>query len=229
MVAFNHAIEIGSDWIELDVHTTADGVVIVHHDTTVDRCTDGQGTIRNMTLEEIKRLDAGIHMGDQFRGERIPTFEQTLDAIGDGRIRLCVEIKGASTDDYIRTAHATVQILQRRGFLRHAVIASFNTACLRAVKGWEPLLATSLDPTPQDGTLTPWELCQQLLACGGNGLQHWHGTLTAEIVEEAHHHGVCLWAWTTNEEADMRRVMDLGVDAIMTDYPDVLRRIVDEL
>jgi glycerophosphoryl diester phosphodiesterase len=226
LIAFQRAVEAGVDWIEFDVHTTADGVVIVSHDTTADRCTDGQGDFKTMTLQEVKLLDAGRWFGDEFAGTRIPTFEETLDLLGDGRVRLCIEVKGNDTGDYLRTAWHTVQILKRRGFLRHVVIASFNIECLRAVKMWEPLLGTSLDPSPQDGSCTPWELCQQVLMCSAS-MQHVYTTLTSELIEEAHGHGFNLWTWTVNEAEDMRRMIDIGVDAIMTDYSDVLRKIVD--
>jgi glycerophosphoryl diester phosphodiesterase len=229
LLAFQRAVEAGADWIELDVHTTSDGVVIVSHDSTANRCTDAQGLFSTMTLAQVKKLDAGRWFAEEFAGQRIPTLEETLDFLGDGRIRLCIEIKGPTTDDNIRTARGTVDLLQKRGYLRHVVISSFNHDCLRAIKTWEPLLATSLDPTPQDGTLTPWELCQQVLRFNINAIQHRHETLTADLIDEAHQHGFSLWTWTVNEPDDMRRVINMGVDGIMSDYADVLRGIVDEL
>src|SRR5205823_4626291 len=155
LLAFQRAIEARSDWIELDVQTTLDDVVIVAHDGSADRCTNGHGDFKNMTLAEVKQLDAGIRFGRSFAGERIPTLEETLDFLGDGRIRLCIEIKGHTTGDNFRTAWETVRILQERNFLRYAVVSSFNHEALRAIKTWEPLVATSLDPDPQDGSCTP--------------------------------------------------------------------------
>ncbi len=228
LVAFQHAINAGSDWIELDVQTTLDGVVIVSHDTRADRCTDGQGPFKMMTLDEVKQLDAGSWFGAEFAGHRIPTLEETLNFMGDGRIRVCIEVKGDETGDYLRTAWETVRIVQQHNFLRHAMIASFNHETLRAVKTWEPLIATSLDPEPQDGTCTPWELCQQVLRFNINAMQHKYDTLTPDIIDEAHQHGFSLWTWTVNEPDDMRRMIEMGVDAIMTDHADVLRRLVDE-
>jgi glycerophosphoryl diester phosphodiesterase len=228
LIAFQRAVEAGSDWIELDVQTTVDGVVIVSHDGTADRCTDGHGPFKAMTLHDVKQLDAGSWMDSKFAGERIPTLEETLDFLGDGRIRLCIEVKGGDTADCLSTAWGTVRLLQKRGFLRHAMISSFNHECLRAVKTWEPLVATSLDPTPQDGSCTPWELCQQVLGFNINAMQHVYDTLTPDIIEEAHHHGFSLWTWTVNKADDMRRMIEMGVDAIMTDYADVLRPLVDE-
>ena len=227
LVAFQRAVEAEVDWIEFDVHTTADGVVIVSHDTTADRCTDGHGYFKTMTLQQVKQLDAGRWFSEEFAGTRIPTFEEALDLLGDGRVRLCIEIKGDDTGDYLRTAWGTVGLLKKRGLLRYVVIASFNIECLRAVKMWEPLLGTSLDPSPQDGSCTPWELCQQVLMCSAS-MQHYYETLTPELIQEAHGHGFTLWTWTVNEPDDMRRMIDMGVDGIMTDYADVLRAIVDE-
>jgi glycerophosphoryl diester phosphodiesterase len=227
--AFQNAIEVGADWIEFDVMTTSDGVVVLNHDSTVDRCTNGTGKVGEMLLAQIKELDAGIRMGEKFAGVRIPTLEEALDFLEGQPVRLCIEIKGETTDESIQTARKTVDILQRRASLQRSVISSFDGNCLLAIKNWEPLLATSLDPDKQDGSYTPWELCQQVLRCHANSMQHTHEFLTAEIVDEAHQHGFSLWTWTTNEPEDMRRVIPMGVDAIMTDYPDVLRQIVDSV
>jgi glycerophosphoryl diester phosphodiesterase len=229
LLAFQRAIEAGTDWIETDVRTSTDDVVFLAHDGTADRCTDGYGLFKNMSLAQVKALDAGSYMGQQFAGERIPTLEETLDFIGDGRVRLCIEIKGQTTGDYLRTAWETVSILRKRSYLRHVVISSFNHETLRTLKTWEPLLATSLDPEPQDGSLSPWELCQQVLGFNINAMQHTYQTLTPELIDEAHQHGFSLWTWTVNEPEDMRRMIEMGVDAIMTDYADVLRGIVDEM
>ena len=227
LLAFRHAITEGTDWIELDVIATQDDVVIVSHDTLVDRCTDGTGRIADMTLMEVKQLDAGIRLDEKFAGERLPTLHEALDTIGD-KARVCIEVKGDTTDDFIRNARLSVDVLQRRGSLRHVVISSFNTECLRAIKTWEPLIATALDPDRQDGTYSAWQLCEKVLACGANFLMHRHETLTSEIVDECHQHGFSLWTWTVNQKDDMHRVLKLGVDAIMTDYPRLLRQVVDE-
>ena len=88
--AFRRAISMGADWIELDVVGAADGAVIVSHDTTVDRCTDGTGRIAGMTLAELKRLDAGIRFGPPFAGERLPTLIEVIDAVSQSPVRLCI-------------------------------------------------------------------------------------------------------------------------------------------
>ncbi len=228
-LSFQKAIEAGADWIELDVHLTADNAVIVSHDWTADRCTDGHGAFNLKTLQEVKLLDAGIRRGAEFAGTRIPTLDEALDFMGDGRIRLCIEIKGATTGDNLRVAWETVRILQKRGFMRYVVLSSYNPEALKAIKTWEPLIATSLDPTPQDGSLTPWELCQQVLKYNINAMMHDYAKITPELLDEAHQHGFSLWAWTVNQPDEMRRMVEMGVDAIMTDYADTLRTVVDEM
>jgi glycerophosphoryl diester phosphodiesterase len=228
LLAFEKAIEAGTDWIELDVQTSTDDVVFLAHDGSAERTTDGYGLFKNMSLAQVKALDAGSYMGAQFAGERIPTLEETLDFV-DGRVRLCIEIKGHTTADSLRTAWETVSILRKRNYLQRVVVSSFDPQALQTLKTWEPLIATSLDPTPQDGSLTPWELCQQVLGNNINAMQHTYDKITPELLDECHQHGFSLWAWTVNEPDDMRRVIELGVDAIMTNYADTLRGIVDEM
>lgn len=227
LLAIQKAIDAGADWIEFDVVTTQDGVVVISHDTRADRCTDGTGSIAEMTLAQVKQLDAGVRYAESFAGERIPTLEEALDFFEGQPVRLCVEIKGETVDNSIDTARRTIHILQRRDCLQRTVITSFKADCLSAIKTWEPLLATGLDPDRQDGTYTPWQLCKQVLRCGANFLLHRHESLTPAIVDEAHQHGFDLWTWTANTPETMRRAIDLGADAIMTNYPDALRQVLD--
>lgn len=224
--AFQQAIEAGADVIEFDVVTTLDNVVVVSHDTQVDRCTDGTGAIRAMTLEQIKRLDAGMRI-EGFTGTRIPTLEETLDFFDGQPVRLCIEIKGDTPAAFIATAWETVDILRSQDCLQRVVITSFNADCLRAIKSWEQQLATGLDPARQDGSCTAWQLCGQVLDCRANFLVHRHETLTQAIVDEAHLHGFSVWTWTVDSPEDMYRVIQMNVDAIMTNHPEVLRQYLD--
>jgi glycerophosphoryl diester phosphodiesterase len=95
--AFGAAIDAGAQMCELDVQLTSDGALVVIHDETVECTTDGRGAVRSMTLEELKRLDAGVRSGREFKGERIPTLEEVM-AISDGRCELNIELKGAGIE-----------------------------------------------------------------------------------------------------------------------------------
>jgi glycerophosphoryl diester phosphodiesterase len=225
--AFRHALSLGVDFVELDVVSTADGAVVVSHDTSVDRTTNGAGQIAAMSLREIKVLDAGAWYAPEFAGERILTLDEALDLFANHATRLCIEIKGDTPPESIETARRTVTRLQERDYLQSVVISSFDTECLRMIKTWEPELATGLDPDRQDGTYTPWQLCQQVLKCHANLLLHRHETLTRAIVDEAHLHGLGVWTWTVNTPEAMHRVTQLDIDAVMTDHPDVLRQYLD--
>ena len=226
LAAFQAAVDLDVDWIELDVVATADGIVIVSHDTTADRCTDGSGLFKTMTFEEVKTLDAGGRFGKDFAGTRIPMLDEVITLVEKTPVRLCIEIKADNLDDALATARATVTLLQQRNALRQSTIASFNADCLRVVRQWEPLLAVNLDPTPQDGSLTPWELCQQCLRCGANFMGHTYENLTPAHLEEARAHGLAFWAWTVNDADAMRQMVAMGVDGIFTDDPAKLKEIL---
>ncbi|MCE2447759.1 MAG: hypothetical protein J4F35_05025 [Candidatus Latescibacteria bacterium] len=121
LIAFQKALEIGVDEIELDIYMTKDDHLIVMHDSTVDRTTDGTGAIAKLTLAEIKALDAGSVFGEQFRGERVPTWEEALDLV-QGKVRLNVHLKeGGNPDGHyerkVAQALREFQMMKALGFL----------------------------------------------------------------------------------------------------------------
>jgi glycerophosphoryl diester phosphodiesterase len=227
LLAFQEAISMGAEWIELDVVATRDDVVVVSHDATLDRCTDGSGRIADLTLDEIKQADAGIRFGSRFAGHRIPTLGEAIEIVAGTDLRLCIEVKGDSTSACLRTSRLTVETLQRRSMVHRTVITSYNPVCLATIKEIEPYISLALDPVPQDGTKSPTELCQQVLGCRANFMLHDHRTLSAETIEECHQHGFSLWAWTANAPDAMRRLAAMGVDGIMTDRPNLLVQVLD--
>lgn len=221
LAAFREALACGADIIELDVTCTRDGAVVVSHDLTVDACTDGHGEIAGMTLAQIKALDAGIRFGAQFARERIPTLAEALDWAREAGTRLCIEVKGESEGSYLQTARATLDLLQRRDQLQPVTLTSFSPACIQAARAWQPRLAWGLDPDERCHH-SGWDLVQQVLACGATFLLHRHDTLTDEGLQELHAHGLAVWAWTADRPADLERLVEMGVDAIMTNRPDRL-------
>src|SRR5579872_2929439 len=98
--AFEEAIRLGADYFELDVQTTADGKLVLSHDGTVDRCTDGHGRVADMTFAQVEALDAGVKTGPEFAGTRVPTFDQALD-LARGKIGIYVDVKNASARDLV--------------------------------------------------------------------------------------------------------------------------------
>lgn len=228
LAAFAAARAAGADVIELDITYTLDDVLVVSHDLTVDRHTDGHGLIPELSLAEIKRLDAGVRFGRQFAGERIPTLDETLAWAASNPIRLCIEVKGDTPERYLRAGRQAVELLQRRSYLQNVTLTSFSPQCIQAMKALEPRLAWGYDPDERRA-YTPWEVCAEALACGANFLLYDHRRLTAGIVDEAHQHGFAVWAWTADAPEHLQRLIDLGVDAIMTNRPDWLRSMLCEM
>lgn len=225
LVAFRKAVEAGADFIELDVQTSRDGHVVVFHDTTVDEMTDGVGAVHDLTLDELKRLDPKCRFLPDVRGERIPTLRETFEALKATPMKFCVEIKGRDEAAAEETLTHALRLIETCGVLDRCVLTSFKPEDLRLARSLLPVLPSALDPDDKTA-FTPRELCTQVLSAGANILSLRHDYLTAELVDEVHAHGIPIWVWTVNEEQDMRRAIEAGADAIMTDDPERLRDVL---
>lgn len=201
--AIRRAIELGADQVELDVQLTRDGHLILMHDQTVDRTTNGHGKVSELTLVEIRRLDAG-------QGEQAPTLEEAL-ALTDGKITPQIELKGPAT------AAAVVRVIEASGRADNVIVTSFLH---------QQLLETrQLNPRLQTGALwgrLPVDVVPQSQQLGVRALHIWHEFIDDKLVSEAHAQGLLVRAWNANTEEHMQRLIDLGVDAIGSDRPDLL-------
>jgi glycerophosphoryl diester phosphodiesterase len=222
LLAFERAIAQGVDMIELDVRLTRDGALVVVHDAALDRTTSGAGLVRDQSIAGIRSLDAG-------RGQRVPLLAEVIDLVADTPVRLCVELKGESEAECLAAAEAAIAALDGAGFLDRSVVTSFSPAALMRAKALRPRVATVLDPSPQDGSLTPRQICAQALAAYANCVSYDFHFLTPEVAAEARLSGLALWPWAPNEADDMRRVLRLGIPGIMTDRPDVLNAALSEI
>lgn len=221
-LAFRKAIEQGVDALEIDVHRTADDELVIIHDATLDRTTNGAGRVRDHSLAQIRQFDAGL-------GEPIPTLAEVIQLARETHVHLCVEIKGATETEELAIADSCVHLLAAADFLHQAILTSFSPAALLRVKVLQPRAATMLDPTPQDGSLTPRQICEQTLGAGANSLSYDFRFLTQAIVDECQLAGLALWPWAPDEPADIRRLIKLGVPGLMTNRPDVLNRVVHDV
>ena len=219
LLAFREALACGTDMLELDVQLARDGELVVMHDQTLDRTTNGTGRLADHTLAELRQLDAG-------RGERIPTLAEVLALADAAGVRLMIEIKGADEASSLRIAEALVPGLAAAGWVGRAVPTSFFPGALRRVRALEPRLAVLLDPVPWDGSLSPRQVCDQALAAGANIVGSDQRHVTAALVDECRLNGLTLWPWTANSRADITRLLELGVPGLLTDYPDVLNEVL---
>jgi glycerophosphoryl diester phosphodiesterase len=216
--AFAAALAMGADGIELDVHLSADGQLVVIHDFNVNKTTDGRGPVAQMTAAELQRLDAGSHFSPAFAGERIPTLDAVLDLVGD-RCRLNIEIK--STDPYARDASdAVAALIRARDLYAQVLVSSFNPLTLIKLR--------HLDADIALGVLYDGEMPAFFR-------QVWAGPPILPQAQHPQHHLVdaayMQWAraidaqvntWTVNEAEEAQRLAELGVHTLITDVPDVL-------
>ena len=221
LLAFRRAVELGVDMIELDVQLTRDGELVVLHDETLERTTNGHGAVREYSYAELRTLDAG-------RGEYIPLLSEVYALLRPTPIRLCIEVKGDGDSEACAIAEATVALLERLDETNRAVVSSFLPAALHRVRELSNRLPLVLDPSPQDGSLQPSEIRRQALAAGATTLSYDVRHLTRAIADEARLSGLALWAWAPNEADEVRRVLALGVPGVMTDRPAVLNAVLSE-
>lgn len=213
--AFTAAIAAGAQMCELDVQLTIDGAVVVIHDETVERTTDGCGAVRSMTLAELKRLDAGIRFGREFAGERIPTLEEVM-AVADGRCGLNIEIKSAGVERKV------CELIVERRALATAMISSFDWDALAVVRHFEPRVRVGLLASQW-----PARLVGAAFELKAESINPRSDIVTEDLCIAAHERNLSVYTWTVDEPGEMRRLIAFGVDGIMTNYPERLRAVTD--
>lgn len=213
LAAFKKAIEIGVDAVELDLHGTADGEVVVIHDASLNRTTNMSGLIKQTTLEAIKQADAGAWFNPAFEGEPVPTLAEALACITDDAIAL-LEIK----DDTI--AAAVVEKIREMDLLEFTVIISFHISVLQTVRALEPRIPTGWLIGSSNGHTHPIQLCQQLGTLGSSLLNVNHQLITEEFAYEVRRRGIALWSWTVDDIERMRQMRAFGVQGITSNHPE---------
>ncbi|MBL8154240.1 MAG: glycerophosphodiester phosphodiesterase [Anaerolineae bacterium] len=210
--AFDLALTQGADGIELDTHLTKDGVLIVLHDFTVDHTTDGNGYARDLTLAEIKRLDAGHKFSESFRGTRIPTLDEVFESVG-GKLLINVEIKseGQDTDG---VEQSLADCIRRHGLQSSIIVSSFNSYALQRFRQILPEVPIGYLYAPD------WMFWPEVMDAIPHEARHpHHSVIDVAYMKSAREHGWRVNTWTVNDPQEARRLRDLGVDAIITDYP----------
>ncbi|MFH1086452.1 MAG: glycerophosphodiester phosphodiesterase family protein [Chloroflexota bacterium] len=215
LAAFHAALAAGADGIEFDVTRCASGEIVVIHDDTVARTTDGQGAVVALPLGALRALDAGAWFGPAFRGERIPLLGEVLDAVG-GRLRLNIEIKGMRLRDDGLEAEIAAMV-RRRGLGASTLISSFNPAALWRMRRAAPELARAL--LYARGQPLPLARAWVHGLVGATALHPHYALVDAAYLRRARRAGLRVNVWTVNDDADLTRLSDLGVDGLITDHP----------
>lgn len=232
--AFEYSAKMGADVLELDVHATSDGVLVVMHDGSVDRTTNGKGRVSQMTLAELKKLDAGyLFTNDNgatypFRGQgiTIPTLQEIFDRLP--QMTFNIEPKQAEPSitaplcEMIRAHKMTEKVIV--GSFRQQAIDEFRQACPEVATSATPAEVTEFLTLSKTGLSESYNPPFQALQVPEN--LNRLSVVTKDFVENAHRKNIKVHVWTVNEPADMERLINLGVDGIMTDYPDRLLKLL---
>lgn len=215
LTSFERAVALGADWIELDVHITRDGGLAVIHDDTVDRTTNGHGFVRDLTIAELKALDAG-------NGERVPLLAEVLDWARTRNVVVDIEMKNVPLY-YPGIEQAVVDTVHQSDMTQQVIVISFDHRAVQRVKQLDPSIVTGVlyAGRPADGGVG---LAKSVSADAL--LPHYH-YVTKEDVELAHGVGLAVAPWATSEPHEVRALLAAGVDAIATNHPDVVRGVVD--
>jgi glycerophosphoryl diester phosphodiesterase len=210
LAAFRAAVALPVKWIELDVHPTQDGALVVIHDDTVDRTTDGSGAVCDLTREALRRLDAGSWFDAQFAGERIPTLAEVLDLVAPTGTRLNIEIK--SPPPGLDVARPVVELLRQAGKAREYVVSSFDLSVLLEVQATAPEITLALIGLGPE--ILPLALQHRLPWIHG-----YHATLDEAIIREAHANGIKVNAWTVDDPSTLTAWVAKGLDKLCTNRP----------
>jgi glycerophosphoryl diester phosphodiesterase len=228
LAAFRLAREMGADGVELDVQASKDGEAVVIHNFTVNATTDGQGAVKDKTLAELKELDAGAWFDAvptklAFAGQRIPTLQEVIIEVGH-QLLLNIELKTKVFGDSGLIAEV-VRLIEDHNLVHRAIVSSFNPLALRRVKGLNSHISTGLIYFFD----LPAHLIQALLVflADPDALHPEKHLVTQEYMSWAKEKGYRVNAWTVDEPAEMRRLISLGVDGIITNRPDLLRKVLE--
>lgn len=222
LAAFLLAVDLGAEGIELDVHLSKDGHIVVIHDFDVSATTDGQGLVRDKTLAELKDLDAGSWFDPVFAGQRIPTLQEVIDAVGR-RLLLNIELKVKGWGDGGLVAKV-VQAVEQNGLVDRVILSSFNPLAVWRVKRRNPQIATGL--LYADGMPLFLRKAWLRKLARPTALHPHYTMVDAHYVWWANRQGYRVNVWTADDPADMSRLMRQGVDIIITNRPDLLRKVL---
>lgn len=227
LISFEEGVRRGADLIELDVQLSQDGKVVVMHDTSVDRTTDGSGVVRDLPWKKIQTLDAGVWYGPDYAQEGVPCLEDVIARFRNKKtanrhaLGFIIELKtirgsGGSLAD------AVVALLQKEEFVERCVVISFDSVALQEVRAAHKTLPTGLlfNEESEEGRIA------QAKTIGAQAIFPRKTWVTSRGVAAAHKADLAVGTWTCNTKNEMERMLTCGVDMIVTNFPDRLRSVM---
>ena len=221
LAAFLLALQAGADGIELDVMLSQDKELLVIHDSTVDRTTDGSGKVAEMPLAALRELDAGTRFGEKFRGEKLPTLNEVFEAVG-GKMRINVELKNYAQplDDL---TSRVIALTERFHLADSVLLSSFNPINLSKARRQNPKIRRGLLVSPGD---------RLMLGAGGrlfpyHALHPYYEDVTPEMAADLRARGKQLNTWTVDDPQALLRLHSIGVDGIISNNPAAARAVLE--
>ena len=228
LASYDLALEMGADYIEQDLQLTKDGVIVVMHDSTLSRTTNCSGHVRERTLAEIKQCDAGRWFDPSFANARVPTLRELFERYGT-RVNYYIEIK--APEDAPGIEDKLLALLDEFGLRtpaiekRQVLIESFSRASMLKIHDMDSSLPLcQLFERAWDSTAIEAELAD--VRRYAVGIAPHRTSITRNLVEAAHQHGLVVHPYTVNNPEEMKRLIEAGVDGMFTDHPDRLKKLV---
>lgn len=214
--SFRKALEMGVDFIELDIHLSKDGELIVMHDETVSRTTNGKGKIKNLTLSQIKGLDAGSWFSGEYKGLVVPTLDEVFQLVS-GKTKLLIEVKGTSVKSK-GIEKILIDKIYRYNAKKWCVVQSFDEKILEKIREVDP--SVSLHRLISGPIVFQSKKTDDFLA-----LNPHYRFATKRKIEKLHSKNLKIFVWTVNDVEKMKKLIAMGVDGIITNFPEKLKQL----
>jgi glycerophosphoryl diester phosphodiesterase len=214
--AFKKAAEFGADYFELDVYLSKDDTIICIHDDSLHRTTNGIGATEEFTYAELQKLDAGSWFDAKFADEPIPTLKQALQLAKENEIKVCIEVK-TSKPSIIGLIYELVEKMEMQN---QVILFSFDANQVAEGKGLNASIPALYLVGDMETTDIDYAMQIRADAVGAGG------DVSQELVDAAHEKGMQFWKWTVNDVDDMKMLIEMGVDGIITNYPQLARPLV---
>ncbi len=230
-VAINKAIELGVDMVEIDIRRTADNQIVVFHDSRLKRLTGSPGMVRNRTLAELQQLECGSWFDESYRGERILTFSQALE-IMRGRTKVMVEIKIDKRDRFDQCVPQMLSTISDQGMDEQVCLQSFNSNILKGIHHTKPnmelhkliVFNIPLSPFYFDEKISTGKVFREEFY---RAINIDYRYVTIPLLNYLRKHNKEIYSWTANKVRPMNRLVKMGVDGIITNYPSKLKTLLE--
>ena len=235
LASIKKSINTGADMIEVDVHLTKDNEVVIFHDETVNRTTNGEGKVHEMTLAELKELDAGSWFDGAYAGETVPTLDEVLKLI-DGQVQCLIEIKSKEHLIYEGFAEKIVDIINANGAKTWSIVQSYEEEYLETAYAYDPEIKIKKIIMGEESSHILSFFIESKEYVTGRNKHHYletlnphYSSLSQRRVHKIKARGYKVITYPVNERKEMIKMLNMGVDGIITDYPDRLVKIREEL